>query len=385
MWVRRLRHVASATLFLASLQHPLRAQTGNGAGLEPSLDSLVQATLREQHIPGLALGVIQNGQLIYAKGFGVPVLGEGRAVTPQSLFHIASLTKPFVATAVLQLVEAGKVDLDARVAAYLPYFRLADERADGITVRQLLTHTSGMPDVTDYGWDHPDYDGGALERYVRGLRAVTLLHAPGQAYRYSNMAYEVLGDLIAKVSGESFEAYIRDHILRPLDMTRSTLLPQNTDPALLTHPYTRDSTGAIVAVQAFPYNRAHAPSSTLRSSVEDLSHWALANLGHGQWAGRRVLQSATYDLLWHAYAVRPGGLVPGDSTDAGVGLSWFLQPYHGQILVLHGGADDGFRSLLILAPATGGAVILLTNYDGAWPATRRVAWFALDQILPPAP
>jgi CubicO group peptidase (beta-lactamase class C family) len=210
---------------------PVRAQPERNVGryaekLEPILEKIV----REGKIPGLAVGIVEDGELVYARGFGVMKLGDPTTpVTAQTLFHMASITKPFVATAVMQLVGQGKVDPDARVTRYLPYFRLKDTRFESITVRQMLTHTSGMPDVTDYRWDKPEYDDGALERYVRSLSAEELRWQPGSKFAYSNMAYEVLGDLVAKVSGKSFEDYVEENILESLGMRSSTLLLKQAD------------------------------------------------------------------------------------------------------------------------------------------------------------
>jgi CubicO group peptidase (beta-lactamase class C family) len=245
----------------------------------------------------------------------------------------------------------------------------------------MLTHTSGMPDVRDYRWDHPENDAGALERYVRSLDTLALLHDPGQGFRYSNMAYEVLGALVARVSGESFEGYVEHHILAPLGMTGSTFFPASAAPALLARPHTRDSTGAVRLVQFFPYNRAHSPSSNLLSSIADLSRWAVGNLNRGELAGRRILPAASYDTLWRSYAPSGSRFVPNDSTGADIGLSWFLHPYRGHLLVYHGGGDDGFRSMIILVPDTRDAVIMLMNFDAGWTAARRVAWAGVDLLL----
>ena len=157
------------------------------------------------------------------------VAGCGRAdqasttVMAATLFPMASVTKPFVATAVIQLVEQDKFRLDQPVTTYLPYFRIKDPRATGMTVRQLLTHTAGMPDVTDYHWGSPESDNGALERWVRTLADSALISAPGEQWQYSNIGFEVLADLIAKVSGVPFEDYIQRQILTPLGMRKSTL------------------------------------------------------------------------------------------------------------------------------------------------------------------
>jgi CubicO group peptidase (beta-lactamase class C family) len=154
---------------------------------------------------------------------------------------------PFVATAIMQLVEHGKLDLDDPVIKFVPYFRLKDLRYKEITVRQMVTHTSGMPDVMNYYWDKPEYDDGALERYVRSLGDKTLRWAPGKEFRYSNMAFEVLGDLVAKISGKSFDDYVAENILKPVGMKSSTLLYKSAEPAKLAggHTLTR---GTVVPV-----------------------------------------------------------------------------------------------------------------------------------------
>lgn len=379
MRAERAFGLVALTLALGGGQ--LSAQAITRARLEAALDPRIQEAMRTEHIPGLAVGIVHAGRLVYAKGFGV-TRPNGPAISPSTLFHIASMTKPFVATSVVQLANAGKVDLDAPVTRYLPYFRMADERARTITVRQMLTHTSGMPDVSDYRWDHPENDAAALERYVRSLDTLRLLHDPGQGFRYSNMAYEVLGALVARVSGDSFEDYVEHHILAPLRMNGSTFFPDRAAPALLARPHTRDSAGATVPVRFFPYNRAHSPSSNLLSSIEDLSHWAAANLNRGELAGRRILPATSYDVMWHPYASSAARFVPDDTTAAAIGISWFLHPYRGHRLVYHGGGDDGFRSMIILVPDTQDAVIVLTNFDAGWPATRPIAWAAMDLLLP---
>ena len=123
--------------------------------LAEDLDKLISETLESFNLPGVAVGVVRRNSVAYAKGFGVLNADTGGEVTEHTLFHMASVAKPFVATAIMQLVEQGRIDLDERVTTYLPYFTLADERCREITIRQMLSHSSGMPDVQDYGWAHP--------------------------------------------------------------------------------------------------------------------------------------------------------------------------------------------------------------------------------------
>jgi CubicO group peptidase (beta-lactamase class C family) len=279
-----------------------------------------------------------------------------RPVTAETLFHMASVTKPFVATSVMQLVEQGKVDLDAPITRYLPYFRLKDPRYRSITVRLMLTHTSGMPDVEDYLWDKPEFDDGALERYVRSLQDRLLLWEPGTKFAYSNMAYEVLGDLVAKVSGTSFEGYMSQNILKPLGMTSSTLLLQEAAPAKLAAGHTRGKDGAAIPVANYPYNRSHTPSSNLHSNATDMIRWMLVNLNRGELDGRRILKDSTYDLMWTP---------PKAPKEARVGISWFVRGYKGQKIVMHGGQDDGFLTTVVLLPARKTGVVVLVNSDRA--------------------
>jgi CubicO group peptidase (beta-lactamase class C family) len=338
------------------------AQSNRTKQLRLQLEPMIEETMRKHQIPGFAIGVVENGEVVYARGFGVAKLGSNTPITTKSLFHMASVTKPFVATAIMQLVERGKISLDARVIEYLPYFRMKDERFATITVRQMLSHISGMPDVENYNWDKPQYDDAALERYVRGLNNLSLLGAPGEKFRYSNIAFEVLGDVIAKVSGMSFESYVQRNILAPLGMKQSTLLVRETDPKRLVAPHVRDKDGKIVVSKVFPYNRPHAASSTLYSSIDDMNHWARANLNRGELNGKRILKTSSYDAMWKPYA-DVGEISPLVPSDMKIGLSWFLREENGHRLVNHGGGDLGFHSFLLLAPDDSISVVAMSNYS----------------------
>jgi CubicO group peptidase (beta-lactamase class C family) len=320
------------------------------------LEAVISQAMRDQKIPGFAIGIVKDGRLVYSRGFGVMRVGNpDRPVTALTLFHMASITKPFVATAIMQLVEQGTLNLDDPVIKHLPYFVLKDSRYKEITVRQMVTHTSGMPDVTNYNWDKPEYDDGALERYVRSLDDKTLGWAPGKEFRYSNMAFEVLGDLVAKASGKSFEDYVQENILQPVRMQSSTLLYEKADRAKLATGYTLTK-GALVPVAHYPYNRAHTPSSNLHSNVEDMAKWILVNLNRGELDGRRILKRSTYDVLWKHAAPIPG-------RNWHVGISWFLAESSGEEIVMHNGGDDGFTTHLSFAPALKAGVVMMANCD----------------------
>jgi CubicO group peptidase (beta-lactamase class C family) len=208
MTISRRQFFPFAAAAIAIAPAELRAQD-----VQTRIDSYLAQQVKQRGIPGLTAAVVRDGKVIYVGAHGVRRLGTNEKLTPQHVFHFASVCKPFVATAIMQLVESGKMDLDAPVTKYLPYFSLSDERFRNITIRQMLNHTSGMPDVEDYEWNKPQFDEGAAERYVRAVRSERLSWNPGSAWQYSNMAFDILGDVIAKASGESFEAYVRTNIL----------------------------------------------------------------------------------------------------------------------------------------------------------------------------
>jgi CubicO group peptidase (beta-lactamase class C family) len=331
----------------ASAQHELPRDCAG------DLTAYAEAVMDLHGIPGLALAVATADKVVYAEAFGVRNVDSGEALRPESLFHMASVSKPFVAMAVMQLVERGKVDLDAPVTTYLPYFKLADERYARITVRQMLNHTSGLPDVENYEWASAQNDDGAAERCVRSLADRTLVSAPGKRFRYSSLGYDVLGDVIAKVSGESFEVYMKKNVLDPIGMTESTFLYPETNEALRTTGHTWYL--GPVASDVYPYNRCHAPSSTLNSSVVEMANWLQVNLDRGRFNGARILDEASYELMW-APSVRAGAKTQ-------MGLGWFLAEYKGRRVVTHGGGDIGFRSYVALLPDDGVGVVLASNYS----------------------
>jgi len=328
------------------------------ARIVATLEPLVRQALADFSLPGLALGIVKHDALVYAQGFGMRNVETQEPVTPQSLFHMASISKPFVATAIMQLAEAGKLRLDAPVSSYLPYFRLAGDGWQQITLRQMLAHTAGMPDCDDYGWYRPEDDEAALERYVRSLAGEELIAAPGERHEYSNAAFEVLGDVVAKASGQSFESYLKTHVLDPLGMRNSTFLRSEVAPELATTPHF--GIPAAVLPGVYPYHRAHAASSTLHSSVLEMSRWARANLRRGSPDEQRILQPASYAELWHPH------VTTGEEIwEEAAGLGWFLGTYRGRRVVHHGGSDPGFQTDLVLLPDDDMAIVVLANANMA--------------------
>ncbi len=320
--------------------------------MKKKIDNYIQLVMEKFDIPGIALAVTKDSELIYLNAFGVKnIVTKGR-LQPEHIFHMASVSKPFVATAIVQLVEKGKINLDKPLITYLPYFKLDDDRYKDITIRQMLNHTSGMPDVIDYEWDKAQYDEGAAERYVRSLNTEKMISAPGERYQYSNMAYDVLGDVIAKVSGKPFEVYMKESILNPLGMRESNFLYEQIKKELRTSPHIWDL--ELVVSNVYPYNRAHAPSGTLNSNVIEMIKWAEANLNHGELNGTRILSEESCNLLW-----QPSVHL---SERTSIGLGWVLSEHRGLSSVSHSGDDLGYSCDFKLILEKNMGIVMASNY-----------------------
>ena len=276
-----MKRCAAAVLLAACLAACRPKESPSSAAANPyeeKLQPLIEEFLRKQEIPGLAIAIVDDGKVVYEHGFGIQSL---KAKDPSR--RGPSSTWPRLRNPSSRRPSCSS----SRRAAWIstrpsrrtcPTSRWRIPRAGTITIRQLLTHTSGMPDEDDYEWDKPQYDDGALERYVRSLKDQKLIFAPGERFQYSNIAYEILGDAVAKASGITFEEHVHRNILQPLGMSKSTLLVTEADPALMTWGHELDGRGRPFVSTVYPYNRMHTPSSDLHSNVQDMARWAIANL-----------------------------------------------------------------------------------------------------------
>ncbi|GGI57850.1 serine hydrolase [Winogradskyella haliclonae] len=323
--------------------------------LSPEVFAIQELVLKQKElfeVPGIAVGMIKNDTIVYANAHGVQSINTKEALTTKSIFHMASVSKPFVATAVVQLVEEGKIDLDEKLTHYLPYYTMADERYKDITIRHMLSHTSGIPNINDYEWDKPQYDDGAAERYARSQNGFELDFIPGTEYSYSNPAFDILCDVISKVSGMTFEAYMKQNIFEPIGMVNSTFFKPEVSKELATSPHVLDDSLQIEVSKIYPYNRRHAGSSTLHSNVDDMLLWARVNLNKGIINGKRIYSEDSYKLLTTIQT--PEG-------QRKVGLSWFLGTINDNSFVYHSGNDTGYHTFFGFMPDSKVAITLMVN------------------------
>jgi CubicO group peptidase (beta-lactamase class C family) len=320
-----------------------------------SIDAYLEQEMREVHIPGLALGIVHDDEVVHLRGFG-EAGPDGRAVTAQTPFILASASKSFTALAIMQLVESKQIDLDAPVRRYLPAFRVADEAASArITVRHLLHHTSGLPEDSAFGpLSSNDIRDEALSDRVRALRAVQLNHGVGAVFEYTDANYDVLGLVVQTISGRSYESYLAEHVFVPLGMSHSYTNQSDAQRNGLATGH-RSWFGYPRPFDA-PYSRAAMPSSYLISSAEDITHFLQIQLNGGRYEGRSVV-SAEGIAAMHSPAVREG------TRDIFYGMGWESRSVGGVPVVRHDGTNANFYADMVLDPQGRWGVVILTNFD----------------------
>jgi len=335
-----------------------------------AVDAYVETQLTRLNIPGAALAIVEGDKIVDMRVFG-SANPAGEAPTPQTPFFIGSLTKSITALAVMQLVEAGKVELDAPVQRYLPWFRVADAQVSvQMTVRHLLNQTSGLSQVVGMTPlaefdDSPD----AVERQVRKLAAFQPARPAGAAWEYSNANYNLLGLIVEAASGEPYAAYIHNHIFTPLEMHHShtTKASAQQDRLAVGH---RAWFGIPIAAPDLPVPQGSLPSGQLIASAEDMAHYLIAHMNGGLYGAAQVLSSAGM-----AEMHRPAVKANAAGIDMGAyGMDWFVEDTpHGR-RVWHYGQTPDYFAYIAFVPEQQRGLVLLVN------ANQMLLNFALSEV-----
>ena len=324
--------------------------------------------MQATRLPGVALGIVHGDQIVHLKGFGT-ARPDGPAVTPQTPFTIGSTTKSFTALATMQLVEVGKMALDAPVQRYLPWFRVADADASAhITVRHLLNQTSGLPtQETAAQLAGSDSSDGALEHYVRSLQTVQLTAPVGTTFQYSNTNFDILGLIVQTVAGQPYEHYVQQHIFAPLAMRNAFTSPAEARAhgRATGHRFWFDRP----VPYEMPYNRGEFPAGFINASAEDMAHYLIAHLNGGGYGATSVLSQAGVAEL-HRPAVSIG------YAGASYAMGWFVGATNGVPTVAHGGSTANFHANLVLVPEGKWGIVLLMNGENGLHLAR------IDAIAP---
>lgn len=333
-------------------------EDGEGTRLDSLLTPYVQELLKlSDNQAGLAIGVANSEKIIYARAFGYSDIEKGERASLNTVFHMASLSKPFAAAAVVKLVQEGKLNLDDRLIDHIPEFTMKGDGYTQISLRHILTHSSGIPrHVSSGDWENPSYGPKALEKNLSYIKDFELDFEPGSQYNYSNSAFDILGIVVSRASGMSFHEYVRTHILEPAGMINSFYKkPANELPAGWAKGYSYGI--KTTEWNPYPYTENYFPSSGLKSSLLDMSQWGMLHLNKGKIGNVSVLNETYFDTLTGPQYDTPWG----DK----MGLSWFLQSYLDRPIIMHTGSDTGFEAMMYVYPEDGYAIIVMANRDFA--------------------
>jgi len=339
----------------------------------------MNAEMKRWEVPGMAVGIFKDGQIILAEGFGYRNAEKKLPVTPDTIFAIGSSSKAFTTMDLGILVDEGKVDWDKPVRTYLPEFKLKDEIAtERMTVRDLVCHRSGLPrhDMLWYG--------SALSRkdIVDRLRYLDFSADIRETFQYNNLMFLTAGYLIGKVTDSSWEEVTRQRVFKPLGMTNSNFsVADSQKTADYSLPYTRKDNAVI----EIPFRTIDTvgPAGSINSSVHDMLKWVRFHLDKGKVGTTQVISEAGQkEMYTPAMAIRSPMLSvqPDSQSEMSYGLGWFIETYRGHRIVHHGGAIDGFFYLNGFLPGDGLGVVIFSNLSGS-PLVQISMGYILDMML----
>ncbi len=351
----------------AGPQTNLRAQAPGGAATVASdpdvlaaqrlFSAWLEGQILYRHLPGVAVGVVADQELIWSAGFGVADTGKPVAMTPQTKFRMASHSKLFTATAIMQLRERGKLRLDDPVSKYLPWFQVktADAEDPPITIEELLTHSSGLPREAGSHWTTFDFP---TTEQLRGLMAERQApFSPEVRWKYSNLAFSIAGMVVEAVSGQGWADYVHQNIYAPLEMTASSV-DRNVDG--LAVGYGRLMPDGTRAVNPFIDARGMAAATGITSTVEDMAKFVSAQFRKGRMGGRQILSTGSLREM-HRVRMLENNWTQGNA------IGFAVRRERDKVYVSHGGSYPGYQTNTLMQIDGKVGVIVLSNADDANP------------------
>ena len=326
----------------------------------------VQAMIEEWKLPGVAIGLVKDGEVVLAQGFGKRDREAGQDMTPQTICGIASCTKAFTAMALAMLVDEGKLDWDTPLRNYLPDFRLSDSVAsERITTRDILSHRTGLPghDLVAYGAEL------SAKEMLKRLPHLEMNRDIRTTWQYNNLMYGIAGYLIQCISGQSWDEFVRQRILVPLGMKRTSFtiaeVLQMPDYAM---PYKLADGEILQRTEFYRLVGADAPAGAINSNVEDMTKWLRCLLNKTQYGeGQRLVSEEQFQQLTGPQMIMPPWPYQTEryteESRMCYAFGWWTYTYRGHRLVQHSGGIDGFSVLTTFLPDDNLGVVVLTNRE----------------------
>lgn len=330
--------------------------------VKDSLDNYVSTALKEWQIPGVSVCVVKDGKVVLLKGYGVKETGTADKVDENTLFMIGSNSKAFTGTALAILDAEKQLSLDDKVQKWLPDFKMADPWvAKEANIRDLLCHRLGFE---TFQGDFMYFDSDLTVAEVREkMGKLKPLYGFRSKWGYTNSAFMTAGEIIPKVTGKTWAAYVTEKIFQPLGMNHTLALSKE-----ITSSSNRALAHTVVLgeLKKIPYGNIDnlAPAGSISSSANDLSHWVMAQLDKGKYDGKQVIPAAAIAQTWLPHSILGnGGTIFNKGHFNLYGLGWFLEEYAGRKIVSHTGGVNGFVTSVTLIPEEKLGIIVLTNTD----------------------
>jgi CubicO group peptidase (beta-lactamase class C family) len=323
-------------------------------------DKLASDTMTKWRFPGMAVAIVQNDRVIYAKGFGIKEIGKSDPVTADTLFQIGSATKAFTTTAMAMLADETKIDWDDPVRKHLAYFRLADSCADStVILRDIVSHRTGLAHHDEL-WDNSPW---TREEILHRISSLKLTKPIRTTFQYNNIMFMAAGDVVASVSKMSWDDFVRARIFQPLGMThtRTAFADWATSDHATGHRYAHEK----ITVQPALDDTNVGPAGSIKSSARDMAQWLRFQLANGAIDGKRLVsEEALTETRTPQMAMRVEKQARETNPFIHVqsyAMGWAVQDYRGELMISHGGVLNGFRTQVALLPDRQMAVVTMTN------------------------
>lgn len=343
--------------------------------LEKEFDHRIKRIKKDHRIPGMAVGIINDGKVVYKKCFGKRDLKKGRPVTSQTVFPIGSLTKSFTSTGLMILLEQKKMGIKAKVKAILPQFELQNKRyTQKISLKDLLTHRSGISEDVHFWYrSHKTTD-----ELFHLLRKIPYKKGLWGHWNYSNMGYVVIGQVIEKISQKKWEIFLENALLKKLKMD-STFFSQTKFNRRLNHAKSYSRNGRK---SSYVNIDAVAAAGGIHSNLEDMLRWLSFHINEGELDQKRLVSRKIHQMIIRSYVELPAisTLPKADFGKSGYGLGWFIENYKKNKLVWHTGGHNGYTARIGFLPHSKSGFVILTNREDAHTFTRIVGLKIVDLL-----
>ncbi len=377
--MNRLRNIlVSTAVSVLSLAAAVNAQIQsnilpqkNYAPIAKTLESLIRQEMADKDLPAFSIALVDGNEVVWAQGFGYQDPEHKIPATAHTVYRVGSVSKLFTDIGIMQMVEAGKINLDAPVSQYIPDFHPQNPFTNPITLRELMSHRSGLlrePPVGNYF----DPTEPTLEATVRSMNSTELVYDPGTHLKYSNAGIAVVGYTLQELNHQSFLKYLKQAVLAPLGMHESSFAPEPDLTRKLAKAYMWTYDGLKFPAPTFELGLA--PAGCMYSTVTDLAQFLMVLFDGGRGPKAQVLQRETLEQMWTPQFAKPG-------QKRGYGLGFAVSELDGHRVIGHGGAIYGFATEVVGLPEDKLGVVTVTTMDAANAVTNAVARHALQLML----